>query len=120
VNLKLALGGRVQKWLRIGHQVFLYVVVGYAGILVAIPLASIDAQPRTDIGRRIDNIEGIDQKILDGLQSMDHRITVLETILSDQKDEGRWSQLSLGGIGLLLAKSAIEVLAKRKKTEGSE
>lgn len=94
---------------------FTPVVAVYAVCLILLPWAPLRAQ-RTesgpvfsdDLSRRVDNIEKL---------NIERRLTVLETIEQDAKDNSLWYKLSSGGTGILLLEAIARFLERRKKEE---
>lgn len=59
-----------------------------------------------NLDRRISTIEAL---------NLDKRLAVIEALLSDVKGGTLWSQLSMGGVGLILLKEAVNAVKKRKE-----
>jgi len=97
----------VRRFARTLHRIFVYFVLAYAALLIAAPILwnIASAQDRLEVDRRLDNLEKL---------NLDHRLTVIETLLTEQREASRWGLWSMGGVGLLLGEAAIRV-AKRKK-----
>lgn len=62
----------------------------------------------SELDRRVTSIEAL---------NLDHRLTIIETMLTDVHSD-RWTHTgSMIGVGLLLMKEAVEAIMKRVKVE---
>ncbi len=108
------------KRLKTAHRVFLSAVTVYAGMLICLPVVVYvaHAQQADRIQRLLDQKDDIERRIreLESL-NLDHRLTVIETLLRDQENNGRWMLLSSGGVGLLLAEAVFRTTKKRLRGE---
>ena len=85
------------------HDVFLGCVMTYGAFLVffsTTPYVWAQQPSRDELERRVMTIEG---------QNLEHRVTVMETVLTDLQSNILWQRLNMGGTGLLLA----EVVTRR-------
>lgn len=94
-------------------------VLAFAIFLVGIPWIPLNAQryqePVTqddrdigDINRRLNDIDKL---------NVPQRISVLETIVQDLKDQALWNKLSTTGIGVLLGERAVIAISKKRKED---
>src|SRR6202140_1384029 len=87
----------------------------YAVCLILLPCAPLHAQ-RTEVqifdgaelGHRMDTIERL---------NLDRRVTILETIAQDAKDNSIWYKGSSVGTGILLLEAVFRFLARKKEED---
>jgi len=91
---------------------FHWLVIGYAVVLLwGVFAVQAQSSPQLqELQHRVTSLEEL---------QLDHRLTVIETILRDLQSSSLWHQLTMGGTGLLLGERAIAVL-RRKKGEEEE
>lgn len=88
----------------------------YAVCLILLPWAQLHAQRQdyyqsysdNDVSRRVENIEKL---------NIDRRVTVLETIEQDAKDNSIWYKGSSVGTGILLLEAVFRIIARKKEEE---
>jgi len=94
---------------------FHILVSAYAVLLMMLSLESIVARAQpveqyqiTDLERRVASIE---------ILNLDHRLTIMETILNELNTGKIFDRLTMGGTGLLITERVVMVLRKRKEME---
>jgi len=107
-----------KKLSTVGQDLFHIFVAIYAVMLmlssVFIPLKAqhpsptITQESAVDIERRLDTIDRM---------NLDHRLTIIETTLTDMVSNFTWYRISSGGTGLLLAEAVFRHAKKRINTE---
>lgn len=65
-------------------------------------------------------IEALERESFSTKLDVDHRLTVLETLLKDLQESTTWFKISTGGTGLLIIKASLEVLGVRNKAREQE
>ena len=95
------------------HKLLLLMVGTYGVLLVffsvSLSLVGQSQQSREDdLTRRVAVLEG---------QNLEHRVTVMETILSQLQDNIIWVRLNMGGTGLLIAEAVTRQMTKRRAGE---
>lgn len=65
-------------------------------------------------------IESLEKESFSTKLDVDHRLTVLETLLKDLQESTTWFKISTGGTGLLIIKASLEVLGVRNKAREQE
>lgn len=101
---------------RISLAMFHGAVGAYAILLVCLSIIPIKAQPRTAPSSLTDyRIETLDDRIrsIESL-GLDRRLVVIETTLKSVESGTTWNQLTMGGIGLLLARAVYEAISGRR------
>ena len=104
---KLKLTPAFHRAFETAHQIFIWLVLVYAAILITVGF-SIHAQSIGDIDHRITVLES---------QNLEHRLTVMETILADMKNNTTMVQLNMGGTGLLIAEAVYRAIRRYMGTE---
>jgi hypothetical protein len=97
------------------YQFFLMAVLVYAFLLITLPLLSLaNAQQSDRVQRLLDQRAELELRLaqLEDLK-LDHRVTVIETILKEQENNGRWALGSSVGTGLLLGAEVVRAIKKR-------
>lgn len=61
-----------------------------------------------NLDKRISTIEAL---------NLDRRLTVIETLLKNVDGGQIWSQLSMGGVGLILAREVLKILQSRSRSK---
>ena len=94
-----------------GFWLFHGAVFAYAIILLTLAIAPAFAQSVqqfqiTEHERRITSIESL-------TMSLDHRLTVIETLLNDLQSGTLLNRMTMGGTALLIAERAIAVMRKK-------
>lgn len=96
-------------------------ILTYAALLVtlAIPVRGQRVYPQQSTAVADYEIQNLDKRIstIEAL-NLDRRLTVIETLLKDVNGGQVWSQLSMGGVGLLLAREAVRVIQARNRDKG--
>ena len=106
---------------RFTFYAFHMAMLTYAVLLVilALPIWGQKFQPIQQSNSVSDfEIQSLDKRIstIEAL-NLDRRLTVIETLLKDVNGGQIWSQLSMGGVGLILAREVIKVLQARNREE---
>lgn len=90
-------------------------VVVYAVCLILLPWVPLHAQrpsqqievfDGTELGHRMDTIERL---------NLDRRVTILETIVQDAKDNSIWYKGSSVGTGILLLEAVFRFISKKEE-----
>lgn len=105
----------MNKIRRVGFAVFHLLVMLYASVLFFGTADRIVAQTLRDY-----RLEGVEKQTADILAlHLDQRLVRIETILAgmDEHGNGWLSNLSTGGIGLLLARAAFEEVRRKRVKE---
>jgi len=89
---------------------FHFIVLAFALNLLLFALIPVHAQNSVEreLDRRITSIENL---------NLDHRLTVIETLLNDLKDESLWHKGSTIGTGLLILERGVWALKKKNDKE---
>lgn len=105
---------------RITQTVFHYAVLSFASFLMLIGLsqATVTLAQGPSIERLRYQVETLDTTVgaipLE-IRNLDRRLTVIETTLRNVEGSAVWNQLTMGGVGLLLARAVIDILARRRQ-----
>lgn len=95
-------------------------ILSYAVLLVvlAIPIWGQKYEPQQSNSVADFEIQSLDKRIstIEAL-NLDRRLTVIETLLKDVNSGQLWSQLSMGGVGLLLSREVLKVLQSRRRED---
>lgn len=105
----------MRKLQRVGFVTFHLFVMLYAAVLFFGTADRIVAQTLRDY-----RLEGVEKQVADmAALHMDQRLVRLETIVSgmDEHGNGWLSNLSTGGIGLLLARATLEEVRRKRVRE---
>lgn len=95
---------------RILHRIFLGLVMTYGIILVCCGISfSLYGQSKDDLERRVTKLED---------QNLEHRVTVMETILADLQNSALWQRLNMGGTGLLIAEAVTRTVKRKVAKSG--
>ena len=88
----------------------------YAMMLIVLPMVPVHAQRPTpqqievfdgaELGHRMDTIERL---------NLDRRVTILETIVQDAKDNSIWYKGSSVGTGILLLEAVFRFISKKEE-----
>lgn len=90
-------------------------IIVYAMMLIVLPLVPVHAQrpsqqievfDGTELGHRMDTIERL---------NLDRRVTILETIVQDAKDNSIWYKGSSVGTGILLLEAVFRFISKKEE-----
>jgi len=100
----------MKVWFQAGYLIFHLLVCAYA-VALLIGAISVRAQPIqqfeiTELERRITSIEAL---------NLDHRLTIIETILNEINSQKIFDRLTMGGTGLLIAERVVNTLRKKKE-----
>jgi len=99
-----------------GFFLLIFGAYGVFMILLVLPFSPISAQtlPRTEwqqeIERRVSTLENV---------NADHRLTILETIKSDEQENVLWSRISTGGMGILVAERMFRLILQKANGSSS-
>lgn len=93
-------------------------VLAFAMLLVGAPWIPVYAQHPRGITQDDRDIGEINRRLngFDGLQ-IEHRLSMVETLIQDLKDQALWNKLTTTGTGLLLGERAIMAIGLRRKEE---
>jgi hypothetical protein len=100
----------------LSFMIFHWGVVVFALILLATTMAPMVGQVREnpeveDLTRRVGNIESL---------NLDHRLTVIETLLNEVHGDHVPHLLTMGGTALLILERAVKAMSKRVQEEDGE
>ena len=102
---------------RILSGVFHGCVLALAVTMVILPIADVvfaQNNIRTDrLEYQVENLEKQMENIPATMQTMDRRLTIIETILRDVEGGSVWGQITMGGVGLLLLKEVAQAIRKK-------
>jgi hypothetical protein len=100
-----------------GRDAFHLLVLSYGVMLILIGMIMpIKAQQHSterveELGRRIDDLDAL---------HLDHRLTVIETTLTDMVNNFTWYRISTGGTGLLLAEAVVRHVRNKRKQDDED
>lgn len=87
----------------------------YAVLLVMLSIESVVAKAQpvqqyqiTEVERRVSSIETL---------NLDHRLTIIETILTELNTSKIFDRLTMGGTGLLIVERVVMAMRKRKELQ---
>ena len=99
---------------RIASGIFHGCVLVFAIAMIVWPITVVIAQS-SRLEYQVETLERQIENIPSAMQTLDRRLTIIETILRDVEGGSIWGQMTMGGVGLLLLKELATVL-KRKDT----
>jgi len=93
-----------------GYVVFHLMIGAYAVLLLGGSLVvraqTVQRYEVTELERRINSMESL---------NLDHRLTVIETLLLDLQNSSTWSRFTMGGTGLLIAERVVAALRRKSQ-----
>jgi len=97
------------------YYIFHVLVLAYSLLLIYFSVLPVKAQPQEITAYRLEDLDSRTKAIESLSMRLDQRLTIIETTLRNVESGTSWNQLTMGGIGLLIARAVYQELMSRHR-----